>query len=86
MEINDLVNGLFELFGACVMWINAFKLKRDKKVRGVFWVIWIFYAGWGLWNMYYYPSLDQWVSFYAGIILVVGNLYWVYLAYKFRNN
>ena len=86
METNDVINGIFEMFGAYVTWKNAFKLKKDKQVRGVYWKIWIFYSLWGCWNLHYYPSLDQWVSFYAGIIMVAGNFYWVYLAYKYRKS
>lgn len=86
MQINDLINGGFELAGAYLTWMNVFKLSKDKKVRGIYWMIWIFYSCWGLWNLYYYPSLDQWASFYAGVVMVAGNIVWVILAIKYRKN
>ena len=86
MQINDFTNGAFELFGAYLTWMNVVKLYKDKKIRGVYWKIWIFYSCWGLWNLYYYPSLEQWVSFWAGIVMVIGNIVWVILAIKYRNN
>jgi hypothetical protein len=75
--MNDILNAIFEFGGSIVIWMNVIKLNKDKKVMGVFWPIWGFYAAWGLWNLHYYPSLNQWWSFYAGIFLVIGNLFWV---------
>ncbi len=83
MQINDLLNGLFELGGAVVAWMNAYKLYKDREIKGVYWPVWIFFSSWGLWNLYYYPSLGQYISFYAGIILVSGNIAWVVLAFKY---
>jgi len=82
--MNDLINGSFELFGAYLTWANVYKLLKDKEVKGVYWMIWVFYSAWGMWNLYYYPSLDQWASFYAGIIMVIGNICWVVLAIKYK--
>jgi len=80
MNINDIVNAVFELGGAIVVWINAMKLYKDKKVVGVFWPVWIFYSVWGIWNLWYYPSLGQWFSVAAGSLLVVGNSVWCIMA------
>jgi hypothetical protein len=83
MEINDLINGLFEFGGAIVIWFNVVKLIKDKIIKGVYWHIWMFYSLWGFWNLYYYPSLNQYLSFIAGIFLVAGNTVWVILAIYF---
>lgn len=80
----DLLNALFEFGAAIVMWINVLKLYKDKQIHGVFWVVWIFYACWGIWNLYYYPMLNQTLSFYCGIILVIGNIVWVSLAFYYK--
>ena len=76
----DLTNGLFELVGALFAWINAWKLFKDQEIKGVYWPIWIFYTSWGGWNLYYYPSLNQYISFWCGVILTAGNLMWVVMA------
>ena len=86
MEYNDLVNGLFELCGAFLLWLNVKKLHADKKVMGVYWPVTAFFATWGVWNLHYYPSLDQWFSFAAGIVLVGANIVWVWLAIRYRKN
>ncbi len=86
MDPNDIANAVFELGGACLLWINVKKLQADKQVRGVFWPVTGFFGVWGLWNLYYYPSLDQWASFAAGIVLVSANIVWVCLAIHYRKN
>jgi hypothetical protein len=79
VNIPDLVNGLFELFGAPFIWMSILKVLKDKKVKGVYWVSVAFFAAWGYWNLYYYPHLDQWLSFCGGIAIVISNTVWVIL-------
>lgn len=86
MQINDMLNGAFELVGAYLVWLNVKKIRKDKQVRGLYWKVWGFFAVWGIWNLYYYPSLGQWASFGAGVVMVLGNVTWVYYAIKYRNN
>lgn len=80
----DFVNGVFELGGAAAAWKNALQLNRDKQIKGVYWPVYLFYSLWGLWNLVYYPALDQWFSFGAGTALVAGNVAWVALALRYR--
>lgn len=44
-----------------------------------------FFWSWGIWNLFFYPSLGQWYSFVGGIALVAGNTVWVALALRYRN-
>lgn len=80
----DTGNALFEALGAVFIWKSVFALWRDKQIRGVYWPAWIFYTLWGLWNIYYYPALGQWLSFSAGLVLVCGNMTWVALAVRLK--
>ena len=80
MPINDIINCSFEFIGAILCWKNAQKLYTDKVVAGVHWEVTAFFTIWGYWNLYYYPSLNQWLSFIAGVFLVTGNTAWVILA------
>lgn len=84
INIPDLANAAFELFGAYFSWRNAWQLHLDRSIRGVYWPAWFFYSAWGIWNLYYYPALDQWLSFWAGAVLVSGNLAWIALAVRMR--
>jgi hypothetical protein len=86
VQFNDVGNALFEFIGAIVAWMNCIKIRKDKKVRGVYWPIWMFYSLWGIWNLYYYPSVNCWWSFAAGAILTVANVVWALTALRYRNN
>jgi hypothetical protein len=83
----DVVNGLFECIGALVLSINVRQLLKDKVLRGVHIAPTVFYTLWGVWNLYYYPTLDQWFSFAGGVAVVLVNAAWVILAvYYARRN
>lgn len=83
----DLINGLFECLGAFVLMMNVRQLIKHKQLQGVHIFPTIFYTGWGFWNLYYYPSLDQWFSFFGGLAIVIVNAVWVGLAiYYTRGN
>ena len=75
--MNDLINAGFE-FGAAVAILNHCReLYRHKQVRGVSIASTVFFMLWGTWNIYYYPSLDQGLSFTAGLLVVAANALWV---------
>lgn len=77
MISGDFVNGCFEAVGAVSAWSNFVRLRRDRQVKGIVWQFTIFWFAWGIWNLYYYPSLGQQFSFWAGIALVAGNCAWL---------
>lgn len=74
---NDFLNALFEFVGAIAVWMNIWVYAKDRSVKGVYWPMSIFYCLWGGFNLWYYPSLNQWFSFYAGILVFVGNFIWL---------
>lgn len=73
----DLINGLFELFGGCLLCLNIKRLCKDKTLKGVSWVPVAFFACWGFWNLIFYPSMGCWLSFFGGIFVVVANVVWL---------
>jgi hypothetical protein len=73
----DLTNACFELVGAWFTWRSFIELRRDRFIAGIYWPTVAFFTAWGTWNLFYYPMLDQWASFFAGILLVSGNAAWV---------
>lgn len=82
----DLINGCFELFGGGINWLNVRQLKKDQKIRGVSKIPTVVFSAWGLWNLFYYPHLHQWLSFVGGLGIVCVNIAWVCYAWKYRNN
>jgi uncharacterized membrane protein YfcA len=73
----DFINGMFELFAGLFLTLNVIKLYKDKEVKGVSVISVAFFASWGYWNCYFYPSLNQWWSFVGGIGVVIMNSIWV---------
>jgi len=83
--VNDLINAGFE-FGAAVAILNHCReLYRHKQVRGVSIASTVFFMLWGIWNIYYYPSLDQGLSFTAGLLVVAANALWVLMLIHYAN-
>lgn len=82
----DYGNAFFELVGAVFQVRNTIQIVRDRQVRGVYWPAWLFFTAWSFWNLYYYPSLSQWWSFTAGVVMAAANAVWVYLAWRYSKN
>ena len=78
--MNDLINGILELSGGFLVILNCISLYKAKQVKGVNMYVQAFFAFWGFWNLYYYPSLNQWVSFVGGAMIAVANTVWVVMA------
>ena len=77
IAVPDLINGSYEALGGFMIAFSIVRLHRDKIVRGVSWVPVAFYASWGYWNLFYYPHLGQWVSFFGGVGVVAVNTVWL---------
>ena len=73
----DVINGLFEGFGSILLWKNVSILLKDKEVKGVHWIPTSFFFLWGIWNLYYYPHLNQMWSFLGGCSIVLANGAWL---------
>ena len=86
MDYPDLTNGLFECLGALAILGHVVRVLNDKNVAGV--SIWagLFFTMWGVWNMWYYPHLDQWWSFYGTLAIVTGNVTWISLLYYYKKH
>ena len=77
MTLPDLVNGGFEACGGVFVLNHCRVLHRDKQVKGVSKLSTAVFFAWGMWNLYYYPSLDQWLSFAGGLVIVSANCVWL---------
>ncbi len=77
MNWADSVNGTFELVASAAIIGHCLRLYKDKMVRGVSLTATAFFTSWGFWNLYYYPSLGQILSFAAGVGVVLANISWL---------
>lgn len=80
----DIINGSFELLGGIIYILNIRVILKDKVVNGVSLIPSFFFSSWGIWNLFYYPSLEQWYSFIGAVFLVISNTTWLGLALYYR--
>ena len=80
----DKVNGLYELIGGFFVFLHCLQLWKDKSVKGVNVTSFIYFASWGVWNLFYYPHLGQIWSFLGGCHIVFWNIIWIGLALFYR--
>lgn len=79
----DAANALLETLGGFFVLGHCRAVWRDRQVKGVSVISTVFFLVWGVWNLYYYPSLGQWLSLAGGIFLTLANLLWVSLLIYF---
>ena len=79
MQWQDMINGTFESTGCFFVFLNVLRTLKDKKVRGVDPKYVAYFTAWGFWNCYYYPFLDQWISFVGGSSIALMSTLWVIL-------
>lgn len=79
----DYINGGFEALSGFFVLNHCRVLMRDKAVAGVSITSVCFFTLWGIWNLYYYPSLGQMLSFYGGLFIVSANAIYIYLLIKY---
>ena len=84
MTWQDLVNGSYESLAAFAVLNHCRVLYNAKKSEGVSILSVIFFWTWGIWNVYYYPHLNQWISFLGGCMIVLANGLYVYLLIKYK--
>ena len=83
--MNDIINASFELIGGGMLLFNVFQAFKDKEIKGVHLAPVSFFLLWGIWNLFYYPSLSQFYSFYAGCFLTIINVIWLIQIFYYKN-
>lgn len=78
MSWPDMVNAGFEAGAGLAVLAHCARLYQHKEARGLSIPAVIFFTGWGVWNMYYYPHLGQFWSLAGGIFVTLANA--IYLA------
>jgi hypothetical protein len=79
----DFINGAFEFIGSVLTWMNVYRVWKDKGYAGIYAPAIIFFFSWGVWNLFYYPHLGQWWSFFGGCSIALANFVWVTLMFRY---
>lgn len=80
----DAVNGGFEVGGGFFMLNHCRVLHAHKSVRGVSMLSSLFFLTWGVWNLYYYPALNQPVSFYGALFITAASSIYIAMMLHYR--
>lgn len=81
----DFINGAFELLAGFFVLNHCRVLHAHKQSRGVALSSVAFFTCWGLWNLYYYPALNQPLSFYGGLFVCAANALYLGMMLSYRN-
>lgn len=73
----DVINACFEACGAITLLKSCWMTFKAKSTVGISALQVAFFSGWGYFNCFYYPSLNQSYSFVAGLCLAIVNTFWV---------
>ena len=78
MQTPDLINGAFELLASGFVLNHTRALWVSRQPYGISLLSTVFFMLWGCWNVWYYPAIGQELSFYAGIAVLLANIFWVW--------
>lgn len=84
MTWQDAANGAFEFSAAFAVLNHCRVLYRAKRHEGVSITSTAFFWSWGVWNLYYYPHLNQWLSFTGGVAIMLSNFVWMGMMIYYR--
>lgn len=84
MIIADFFNSLFELCGALFVFFSIRDTLKHKSATGISIITVTFFTIWGYWNLFYYPSLEQWLSATGAVLLALTNTVWFSLILYFK--
>lgn len=84
MTLFDIINATFETCASGFVLLNARDIWRRKAVAGQTAPTLVFFTAWGVWNIVYYPSLDQWASTAGAWGVTIANALTLALVLKYR--
>ena len=73
----DLINGGFECIVGATVWLNIRQIYLDRRTYGIHLVPCVLFTMWSIWNLFYYPHLNQWISFIGSLNMALANCIWV---------
>ncbi|HVW54081.1 MAG TPA: hypothetical protein VHC00_00235 [Rhizobiaceae bacterium] len=73
----DQINAACEVIACIVLFPSIVRAWRLKIVQGVHWITPAFFWSYGIWNLFYYHSLEQWWSGIAAVLLAGQNTAWL---------
>jgi hypothetical protein len=84
--MTDFINCLFEIGSALFIWMNVFRLYKDKRVLGVSLLpsLWFCFAG--AWRLHFYLTLGAFRSSISCGISLFASIVWLLLAFEYQRS
>lgn len=86
MSFPDTFNGSLECVCAVMLALDVRALMRAKMAKGVSILARMFFWGWSIWNLWWYPHLGQWFSFVGAVAVMLPQSAWIYLLWRYRRD
>ncbi len=81
----DHTQAFWEAGSAVLQLLNVRAIRKSKSIAGVHWIPTAFFAGWGIYNLWFYVALHLPWAWWAGMAITVVNLIWLgHLCYYAR--
>jgi len=80
----DIINSLFQIGVIIFSANNCLAVFMHRSSAGVSPVSAIFFNVFGLWNSFFFASLDQTMSFLVSISMLMINAVYLYLVFRYR--
>jgi hypothetical protein len=74
---HDLINTGFVIGGAIFMFLNCYRLYKDKQTAGFSLLSTLFFAAWNVWGVFLFLSLGLWISLTAQLFVVLAYVIWI---------
>lgn len=79
----DITQACWELGSACFGLLNIRAILRARKIDGVHWAPTLFFAAWGVYNLWFYDALNLPAAWWAGMAITAVNSLWLGLVFYF---
>lgn len=84
----DITQAMWEGGSAILCLQNVKAIRKSRTIAGVHWLPTAYFAGWGVYNLWFYTALHLPYAYWAGLAITLVNMVWLghlgYYAYRRR--
>ena len=73
----DITQALWEGGSAILCLKNVAAIRKSRAIAGVHWLPTAYFAGWGVYNLWFYTALHLPYAYWAGLAITIVNAVWL---------
>ncbi len=73
----DVTQACWEGGSAILQLLNVRAIRKSRSIAGIHWLPTAFFAGWGIYNLWFYAALNLPYAWWAGMAITLVNLIWL---------